>query len=251
VSYFSIPLKKRTNKSILSSLTRNQARTKKYAQLHNYSYYDFSNTPIDNDISPYWVKIYLMLKLMTEECNFEYLFWLDSDAVILNTTRKIEHIISDFDIDTNVSLVFSGDTNIINSGVLLMKNSEWSKYALNELYHIGFVNNLGVEDNGAFSVFLMGCTHLSTQVEYRSCYDKADRGWRGPEKKVYHNYHLNANRSYIDEIVSEPIRNYVRVIPHTEFNSMSINGARFIRHFAGKPLEEKADEMTILLNHLQ
>jgi hypothetical protein len=79
-------------------------------------------------------------------------------------------------------VISSGDGNIFNSGVVLYRNSNWTKYFLSEVYAMGELadanqyKKIGMGyDNAMMSAFLAGCTLLNTsREELVSCYNRSD-----------------------------------------------------------------------------
>ena len=108
-----------------------------YANKHGYSYIKkIVNNDDYQDWHPTWIKIDV---LKTYLPIFEYVVWIDADAVFYNQDVKIEHFIED-----NIDLIIpkleldrvSGNvwTNT-TTGFMIWKNSEWSKNTLNELWN--------------------------------------------------------------------------------------------------------------------
>ena len=142
-----------------------------YASIHNYSYIRrkiplLSFDQVLMSVPPkesrggnskmwvHWSKVPLIYWLLMEPYNFDWVLWLDSDAVFKNMSTRIEDILKQYNIpfERNVAnipdLIFSGDTNVINTGVLLFRNSDWSRNMLKETYKMGqVVSNFEREGN--------------------------------------------------------------------------------------------------------
>lgn len=92
--------------------------------------YDFicSNVSIDLSRKPTWSKIMILQQNLK---NYEWLMWIDADAAITSKDIKIESIIDD-----NYNIIITRedcrDGIIINAGVFLIKNTEWSKNFLDK-----------------------------------------------------------------------------------------------------------------------
>jgi hypothetical protein len=212
---------------------------RKYGLKHNYTYISQTTVLKDADgsaINFYWTKAHLLVKLLSEPYKFDWILWVDSDAIFVDISMSIEHLLSGksngivtesslsskgldltqrasnrylrqdsadskvYSIDMNkihsrnntkvnkkkavTSLVFSGDTNAINTGVLLFHRTKYSLYLLNEAIKIG--NNLRLfggigmgTDNAAFAILLGGCnTNNSVYSDYKKCYDRVDIGFK-------------------------------------------------------------------------
>jgi hypothetical protein len=81
-----------------------------------------SNKPRYNNRHPAWERLPLLLENIT---NFDYLIWIDSDAFFYNDANNIIDIINS---NKNVNFIFSNDIgdNNINSGIFIVKNSQYS-----------------------------------------------------------------------------------------------------------------------------
>ena len=108
-----------------------------YANNHGYSYIKKIVKDTDySDWHPTWIKIDVLIKTLPL---FEYVVWIDADAIFLNKDIKIEDFIHD-DIDLVISKMeidqFTGNvwTNT-STGFMIWKNSEWSINMLNNLWN--------------------------------------------------------------------------------------------------------------------
>jgi len=106
------------------------AVNEKYAQIHNYDL-KVCKVILDKSRPPAWSKIKL-LQLWMLNSNYDWLWWIDSDAVITNLSIKLESIIS---LATDEFIIISKNPDIINSGSFLIKNSEKSKKFLSDVYN--------------------------------------------------------------------------------------------------------------------
>jgi hypothetical protein len=108
-----------------------------YANKHGYSYIKkiVSNEDYQN-WHPTWIKIDV-IKTYLEI--FDYVVWIDADAVFVNQEIKIEDLI-----DSNIDLVIpkleidrvSGNVwTSTSTGFMIWKNSDWSFNILNELWN--------------------------------------------------------------------------------------------------------------------
>ncbi len=108
-----------------------------YANNHGYSYI---KKIVDNDDykdwHPTWIKIDV---LKTYLPIFDYVVWIDADAVFYNQDIKIEDFIEDgvdliipkMELDQTTKNVWTNTT----TGFMIWKNSEWSKNTLDELWN--------------------------------------------------------------------------------------------------------------------
>jgi hypothetical protein len=92
----------------------------KYCESHGY---EFLIHPCEKKTWPekVWEKIPLLLENLAY---YDWVMWLDSDAIIMNHSIRLERIISmvqDWD-----DLIISCDEHGLNSAVFLIRNSGWS-----------------------------------------------------------------------------------------------------------------------------
>jgi len=108
-----------------------------YANKHGYSYVKkIVNNDDYKDWHPTWIKIDV---LKTYLPIFDYVVWIDADAVFVNQDIKIEEFITDdvdlvipkLEVDKNTGNVWTNTT----TGFMIWKNSEWSKKVLNDLWN--------------------------------------------------------------------------------------------------------------------
>lgn len=106
----------------------------KYCKNKNYIYYieDDDEKIIQRlgQKSFHWYKPLLILDVF-EKYNPDYVLFLDADAIFVNEDYNIEDFIV-----SNKDIVVTEDygPSEVNSGVILIKNSEWSKYFLKRWY---------------------------------------------------------------------------------------------------------------------
>lgn len=109
----------------------------KYCKMHHYELRDDEDI-YDNTRPCAWSKIKLIAKCLNENKS-DYIVWLDADTHIMNFNLKLEHFISRLSNNKDI-LVAQDSGNVdgipcqVNSGVMFIKNSEWSKSFFNTLY---------------------------------------------------------------------------------------------------------------------
>jgi hypothetical protein len=111
---------------------------KKYCEEKGYTYIcekdDSKIRLISEGRSLHWCKIKIVKEVLDTN-NFDYILFLDADAVISDFNQNIE----DF-IDGGYNMIFGEDVGFhssMNTGVFLVKNSEWSKNFLNTWWESG------------------------------------------------------------------------------------------------------------------
>ncbi|CAD7922587.1 unnamed protein product [Amoebophrya sp. A120] len=90
---------------------------------------------------PTWYKVHLFREWLRDEARkvsvsddrieqdqeYEYLVWLDADAVVVDFQKSLEKIVQNAD---HKDLIIAEDMhsgNLVNCGVILIKNSDWSR----------------------------------------------------------------------------------------------------------------------------
>lgn len=101
------------------------ANKRRYADLHGYDFI-VSTQVADSSRPAAWSKI---LEVRKHLPNYDWLLFIDVDTLIMNPAVRLEDLA-----DEKVDQVIAADHNGINSGVWLVKNSEWSMFFLDELW---------------------------------------------------------------------------------------------------------------------
>ena len=109
------------NRTNIDYIEDHNQNIKKYCQKWKNIEYKFTNFTNKN---VYWNKIYLVLeKILTN--NYDYVMWMDTDAMIVNQDIDIRNILLLFNSD--IFLSHDNDyfkcENILNAGVFIIKNS--------------------------------------------------------------------------------------------------------------------------------
>lgn len=105
-----------------------------YCQLHGYNFI-CEEKWLDPSRPHSWSKIPLILKEM-ENPDVKWIFWCDADALIMNLATSLENLI-----DENYNFILAKTSaplieayDIINGGQFLIKNCEWSRSFLKDVY---------------------------------------------------------------------------------------------------------------------
>ena len=112
-----------------------EAINKKYCEEKGYLYYCEKDTvkitTALKDRAATWYKPILIREVL-ETYNPDYVLFLDIDAVVSDSNQLIESFI-----DENYNLIFTEDVghhSVVNAGVFILKNTEWSKNFLQVWY---------------------------------------------------------------------------------------------------------------------
>lgn len=96
---------------------------KHYCSIHNYAFIVY-NKPLNNDVKLCWNKIAVILNHLNQ---YKYIIWIDADAIIVQHNITFEEIIKKYqDIDLLLCSDIFFKKECINSGVMIIKNTEWS-----------------------------------------------------------------------------------------------------------------------------
>lgn len=113
-----------------------------YCQKHGYDFFD-EETDVDYNRPLAWSKINIIKKHLLD---YDYIIWIDGDTFIMNDNIKLEEIISDY--TNNKDITVARDISVIenrvliNTGVMLIKNTEWVMKFLNLIYdQVQFINH--------------------------------------------------------------------------------------------------------------
>lgn len=98
-----------------------------YCEMHGYDYID-DESVYDNTRPIPWSKILLIQKYLA---NYDYIVWIDADAMIMDNTQKLEDKIL---LMEGKDIMCIEHFNDINTGVLFVKNTEYSHAFMSRLY---------------------------------------------------------------------------------------------------------------------
>lgn len=140
---------------------------KKYAEKHRF------DVKLHNEISserpPPWNKILVIKKLLDDPKKYDYIFWIDSDAVFVNFEENIRNAIESGK-DFYLVKPFIDGRTAPNTGVMLIKNSTWIRNFLDRVWNMDeYVYSIGWEN--AAICDLLG--FRATQNKPREFFQKA------------------------------------------------------------------------------
>ena len=221
------------------TLERIRSNHENYASCQGYTYIH-QTTSLNETLTPHWTKLFLIRKLLQTQCAL--VMWVDFDALFMHCRYGIEHVLATNKVTNDAMLIFSGDTNIINSGVMIFRRSEWSMDFIDKVVAIGhtpgpdpsFKGGLGMGyENTAFAIALVGCNSSATQTEREECYRKSDYAYIDKENGDKRSYlKLTAgDKQALDAVLMDEYKVRVHLLPQTDFNSYKMRTAKFVVHF--------------------
>jgi hypothetical protein len=228
---------------------------RKYCDLHGYSLLN-GNKYIDHSRPVAWSKL---LAIKSYLCDYEYIIYMDMDAVIMNFDRKIQDFIAlDQQIRSTLDPPRSGSDIIMtedwrgpNTGVWIAKNTSFTKWFLQSAWTLGA--QFAIKNQP--TILSRGKPRLPFEYEQRVFhYFLGTKAWRDRQLPYYL---PNPGAGY--PYTTEDIRSHFGYLPQCTFNSYSLHplalrGDRetshyvpgdFLVHLAGKKRQTRTD----LLQH--
>lgn len=124
-----------------------------YVEKHGYRLFNESKRSLDTSRPPSWSKTRAVKRLLQEE-GCEWVFWMDADTVIMNSSVKMESFLP----VTYDLLMTEEKGNSWNAGAWVMRNSAWSIDFLDTWWNMtSFVKPKGLSvsgDNDALKFYL-------------------------------------------------------------------------------------------------
>lgn len=128
-----------------------------YSKKHGY-FFEYHSGRM-SDRHPAWDKIKFIQTLLDKD--YDYIIWMDNDTIIMHQEYRFDFICSNY---SDKNLIISSDVNykklnddidftnlenfrIVNNGVFILKNNEWSKNFLEECWNINTNTNSGVNNS--------------------------------------------------------------------------------------------------------
>ena len=133
---------------------------KKYCEEQGYIYHvEKDDNKINTELegrSATWYKPKFIAEVF-ETHNPDYVLFLDADAIVSDPTRRIEEFIED---GFNIICTEDYGPSVINAGVFLLKNSDWTKMILKKWWNV--CDTLTGGPNNELGYFKTGLWHDQT-----------------------------------------------------------------------------------------
>ena len=233
---------------------------RRYAEVHGYAYYHETKI-VRNSGQRYLTDAFFFKEHVLRDKlrrGHEWVLHVDLDAIFVDFSISLDDIIgeqvppranqlgkivarmsSERLVSRTPSFVFSGDTNIINAGVVLVRNSRWSEAMLTNALEMGRdpewdgVRQIGMGgDNAALAIILAGCATNATQAQRVTCYARVDRGWRD---KPFERRVRDGDATALASAVATEMLPHVRLLAQDRFQSYELRSANFVLRY---PSEE-------------
>ena len=98
-----------------------------YCQQQGYDFICGKET-YNESLQPGWSKILILLELMGNS-EYKWIFWTDADSLFMNFDHRLEDLI-----DENYNLLITQDMFTISTGHFFIRNCEWSRQFLLDVY---------------------------------------------------------------------------------------------------------------------
>jgi hypothetical protein len=184
-----------------------------------------------------WGKLLALQEALEQH---EFALYLDTDLAVVNPLLQLDGLIDTL-LRSGRDLLLSQDANGVNTGVMLLRRSEWSRWLLGELWRV----SSSLADCDCIFYYEQRAFHHALQTEqWRSGYKWWTRhipllGWfrnplrghpPGPTLEE-----LPLLRADGTAATAEEVRAHVEVVPQCALNAVdSYTDAEFIVHFAGQ-----------------
>ena len=228
---------------------------RRYAEVHGYAYYHETKIVRNSGqrylTDAYFSKVHVVRDKLRR--GHEWVLLVDLDAIFVDFSISLDDIIgeqvpranhlgkflarrsSERLVSRIPSLVFSGDTCIINSGLLLLRKSRFSEAMLSNALELGRdpewdgVRQIGMGgENAAYAIILAGCAMNATQAQRVACYDRVDRGWRD---KAFERRVRDGDTTALASVVATEMLPHVRLLAQGRFQSYELRLANFVLHY--------------------
>ena len=181
-----------------------------YANIHGYSFYkQIVQDSNYTDRHPTWIKIDILRKILPL---FDYVAWIDADAVFTNNNIKIEEFIEE-QVDlvlpkAEVDITTGNTWSFTSTGFMIWKNSQWSMDILNKLWN---------EPNEYTFKFLHEQTRLDQLLFGYYCLPKA----------------YNVLNKLPEDIPSPLVLGNVKILPYLYHRCFTHGDIKYIFHAGG------------------
>lgn len=141
-----------------------------YAKFHGYSFLQLTKR-IDDSPFPHFSKVAILQQLLFETTResrpaYDYALWVDSDACIMEPSKRIEDLLLSHIKQKDV-LLTADFRSLINTGVFLLKRSEWTNSFLDRWYATRYAPFHANQEQGRLLELIQGCAPSSSMFVYQ------------------------------------------------------------------------------------
>jgi hypothetical protein len=267
---------------------------KSYALRHGYDHIHL-NTTLNADW-PYWTKL-MGLRDVLASHKHDWVLYLDSDAVVVHPDTLVmdwlaKHATGSTSalgvtvpsmsstVPSTTGLIFSGDTLIINNGVMLLRGdarpastraaaaaaaakrggggvsgAQWALQLFEDALAIGPARASVVPnyDQGVMAALLAGCTRSSSEDDLKACYARVDKGYAAAQAMGDRSIEVAIRSGNIDHVllkdmIPRHVRPYVQLVPDTTFNINKCDAAELVCHVPNTHGKQRANKLQAALH---
>jgi hypothetical protein len=230
-----------------------KANRKNYCNKHGYhlSFVENSTEPVEQRLGKAWLKVKELLRVM-KETTHEWIFMLDGDLFIMNTTIAVEYIIQlavakkyvdkleEIKIANNVTLdvaeqltyiVLAKDLSGFNTGSLLIRNNNFTRKFFEEIWSKRFDQSIPDINNWwEQAVFILLVKNNPSINNHISLLTQKDMNAYSHGAKRLGDYYIYKRGDYILHFASSPLKNdikdYVDLLIEIQPEMKVVNDAR-------------------------
>ena len=174
----------------------------RYCKRYNYAFIAY-DTVFNEEVSMCWNKIAAILLNLHK---YDFLVWIDADAIINNMNITIESIIN---IDPIKELYVCEDIQLehecINSGVMIIKNTKWTEHLFRKVWNSPIVH--GHNDQNVIFLEIAKEMHPELEQEQRQRQNPKDESILKNSPFCKRNIHPNVG-IYSEHLFNTHIYNY-------------------------------------------
>ena len=188
-----------------------------YARRHGYDLYTYTDQPEPDKSHEihFWKFRSTQYLIESGTTGCDYIFWMDSDAVIMNMSFSLENLIH-WDGMEDTDIVLAADTLAANLAQSLWKFSRFTHQILEDSWNMGSFAPLF--ETEAFNAILGGCQPENSPQQKRACYEHMDVGWTNHTFAEEYFYPGN-NRKIKELMVNKSLLPHVKWVPKSAINA--------------------------------
>jgi hypothetical protein len=131
--------------------------TEEFCEKHGFDCERYKIVEYDRPAS--WYKIKVILECLDQ--NYDFLLWIDADAIILNKNFNLKSLIK-----TDKNFYISKDLNTLNFGVFLARKNEFSKDLFEKIYSMTeYINHAWWEQAALIDLYNLDYNNIQSKTE--------------------------------------------------------------------------------------
>ena len=198
---------------------------KKYCEKHGYDWVEHWKIR-DESRPPAWSKILYILDEL-EKGIHDWVFWIDSDAIIMDENTKLEEFV-----DERFDFVITSDGSSWNTGVFFVQNTDLAEVLLRQAYDLEeFIEHASWEQGA----FINACIKKSSRVKVIDL-QEGEKGFNSV-------YLSNVNGWWENDKCVHNIGAFNAIYHMHNFKEAEYKKGDFILHFAGMDTEGRVEKL--------